>query len=330
MKRRDFLLGALATAPTAAVMGGASSLTRWDGVAYRKRHESRVVVSRADSYESPLVERIVEGVRLCGVSVAGRSVLLKPNFVEFDPQGVVNTDPRVVAAAIEAFRRLDAREVTVAEGPGHRRDNEYLLRASGLQSVLDQHRARYVDLNSDDVSALSLPSRFTSLGRLYFPQTVLKADLVVSMPKLKTHHWAGVTLSMKNLFGVIPGSVYGWPKNILHWAGIDESIVDINAALSMPRFAIVDGIVGMEGNGPIQGTPKHAGVLIFGEDPVAVDATAARLMRIDPARVKHLSVAGNFLGNLERENIVQVGESIEALAQDFQVISRFSDLKGTG
>ena len=148
------------------------------------------------------------------------------------------------------------------------------------------------------------------------------------MPKLKTHHWAGVTLSMKNMFGVIPGSIYGWPKNVLHWAGIDESIVDINSALSMGRFAIVDGIVGMEGNGPIQGTPRHAGVLIFGEDPVAVDATAARLMRIDPAKVKHLRMAGAFLGNIEQHKIVQLGEPIESLAQDFQVISQFGHLKG--
>ena len=329
MKRRDFLLGALA-APALATVGGGAATSRWDRAPYRKRSESRVVVSRVDSYESPLVERIVEGVRLCGLSVTGRSVLLKPNLVEFDPQGVINTNPAVVAAAIEAFRQLDARDVTVAEGPGHRRDNEYLLRASGLQSVLKEQRTRYVDLNSDDVSPLSLPSRFTRFGRLYFPQTVLKADLVVSMPKLKTHHWAGVTLSMKNMFGVIPGSIYGWPKNVLHWAGIDESIVDINSALSMPRFAIVDGIVGMEGNGPIQGTPKHAGALIFGEDPVAVDATATRLMRLDPAKVKHLRIAGEFLGNVEREKIVQVGEPIEALAQDFKVIGPFEYLKGTG
>ena len=328
MKRREFLLGAVAAGPAMAILGGGSRTSRWDRAAYRKRSESRVVVSRADSYESPLIERIVEGIRLCGVNVSGRSVLLKPNLVEFDPQGVINTNPAVVAAAIEAFKRLDAREVTVAEGPGHRRDNEYLLRASGLQTILNQQRTRYVDLNIDDVSARSLPSRFTSLERLYLPNTLLEADLVVSMPKLKTHHWAGVTLSMKNMFGVIPGSIYGWPKNVLHWAGIDESIVDINAALAMPRFAIVDGIVGMEGNGPIQGTPKRAGVLIFGEDPVAVDATAARLMRFDPAKVKHLRIAGEFLGNIDREKIVQLGEPIESLAQDFQVIRQFSHLKG--
>lgn len=328
MKRRQFLLGAAAAGPAVAMLRCSSPTSRWDRAAYRKRPESRVVVSRADSYESPLIERIVEGIRLCGVNVTGRSVLLKPNLVEFDPQGVINTHPVVIAAAIEAFKRLDARKVTVGEGPGHRRDNEYLLRASGLQDILDQHRTRYVDLNSDDVSARSLLSRFTSLGRLYLPNTVLEADLVVSMPKLKTHHWAGVTLSMKNMFGVIPGSIYGWPKNVLHWEGIDESIVDINSALAMPRFAIVDGIVGMEGNGPIQGTPRRTSVLIFGEDPVAVDATAARLMHLDPAKVKHLRIAGEFLGNIDREQIVQIGESIESLAQDFQVISQFSHLKG--
>lgn len=329
MNRRRFLLGALA-APAVAAAGGCSATPRWERTAYRKRAESRVVVSRADSYESPLVDRILEGVRLCGLRVAGRSVLLKPNLVEFDPLGVINTNPAVVAAAIEAFRRLDAREVTVAEGPGHRRDNEYLLGASGLQKILAEHRTRYIDLNSDDVAPLSLLSRFTSFGRLYFPQAVLKTDLVVSMPKLKTHHWAGVTLSMKNMFGTIPGSIYGWPKNVLHWAGIHESIVDINSTLPTSRFAIVDGIVGMEGNGPIQGTPKRAGVLIFGEDPVAVDATAARLMRIDPAKVKYLRAAGEFLGNIEREKIVQIGEPIEALAQDFEVIGPFQYLKGTG
>jgi len=315
--------------PAVAAAGGCSA-TRWERAAYRKRPESRVVVSRADGYHAPLVDRILEGVRSCGLGVARRSVLLKPNLVEFDPLGVINTNPAVVAAAIEAFRRLDAREVVVAEGPGHRRDNEYLLGASGLQAVLAEHRARYVDLNSDDVTPLPLLSRFTRLGRLYFPQAVLKADLVVSMPKLKTHHWAGVTLSMKNMFGTVPGAIYGWPKNVLHWAGIHESIVDINSTLPANRFAIVDGIVGMEGNGPIQGTPKRAGVLIFGEDPVAVDATAARLMRIDPSKVEHLRAAGEFLGNIEREKIVQVGEPIEALAQDFEVIGPFRSLKGVG
>ena len=77
---------------------------------------------------------------------------------------------------------------------------------------------------------------------LALPAAVLDADLVVSMPKLKTHHWAGMTASMKNLFGLMPGSFYGWPKNLLHWAGINGCIVDITATVR-PQFAIVDGIL---------------------------------------------------------------------------------------
>ena len=104
------------------------------------------------------------------------------------------------------------------------------------------------------------------------------------MPKMKTHHWAGVTLSMKNLFGVMPGVVYGWPKNVLHHAGIPGSILDINAAVR-PHLAIVDGIIAMEGDGPIMGTPRAAGLLVLGTNLPAVDATCTRLMGLDPWRI---------------------------------------------
>ena len=126
---------------------------------------------------------------------------------------------------------------------------------------------------------------------------------------------------------MIPGTVYGWPKNILHWQGIHESILDINSSLPLPQFAIVDGIVGMEGNGPLQGEPKASGVLIFGDDLVAVDASAARLMMLEPSKIKYLAKAGDFLGNLEQEKIEQVGERLDQVQQNFRVIDDFADLK---
>jgi len=233
----------------------------------------------------------------------------------------------VIAATIDAFRSLDAREIIVAEGPGHRRDNEYLLTASGLYDVLKEYRATYVDLDNDDAQPVKVNSHYTGFPWLYLPETILKADLLVSMPKLKTHHWAGATLSMKNLFGIIPSAIYGWPKNPLHWAGIANSIVDINSALPIRQFAIVDGIVGMEGNGPIQGQAKHCGVLIFGDDFVAVDATAARLMMLEPYKIEYLAYAQQFLGNIDREHIEQIGERIEAYQKDFAVMPFFEHLK---
>jgi uncharacterized protein (DUF362 family) len=282
----------------------------------------------ARDYSAPLADILVAGLRLFTLPVGGKRVVLKPNLVEFDPAGVINTHPSLVAAAIEAFRRLGAREVIVAEGPGHRRDHEYLLTASGLHAILRDLGARFVDLNHDEVRRLPLQSHYTDIGALYLPETIVGADLVVSMPKLKTHHWAGVTLSLKNMFGVVPGSLYGWPKNVLHWAGIRESILDINSTLPQRPFAIVDGIVGMEGNGPIQGEARPVGVVVLGDDPVAVDATAARIMNIEPRKVAYLEEADRFLGNLSRERIDQVGEHLERFHQSFRLIEAHAQLRG--
>src|SRR5213594_2252925 len=319
LSRREFLRGSAAAA-VYPLLGSCTEPPRWERDAYRRSETSRVAILGARSYEEPLKDTILRGIKLFKLDLKGKVIVLKPNLVEFDPNGVINTDPLVVEAAIDAFKSLGARDVIVAEGPGHRRDNEYLLQASGLYDVIKEHRIRYVDLNSDDVRPTRLRSRFTNLQQLYLPETLYNADLLVSMPKLKTHHWAGVTLSLKNLFGVIPGAVYGWPKNVLHWAGIHESIVDLHGTIPVPQFAIVDGIVGMEGNGPIQGVPKPAGVLIFGDDLVATDATAARLMNIEPSRVDYLKIADRFLGNVALERIAIIGESLETLQQDFRVI----------
>jgi uncharacterized protein (DUF362 family) len=306
---------------------GACAERRWQADAYRKQDQSRVAILPAKRYDQPLSDTIIRGIKLCGLDVRGKRILLKPNLVEFDPKGVINTHPAVLEAAVQAFRSLGAASVTIGEGPGHRRDNEYLLSASGLYEVIREHRIRYVDLNSDDVRSTPLRSNFTDLHQLYLPRTLYDADLLVSMPKLKTHHWVGVTLSLKNMFGVVPGAVYGWPKNILHWQGIPASILDINSSLPLPQFAIVDGIVGMDGNGPLQGRAVQSGMLIFGADLVAVDATSARVMKLEPAKIKYLARAGEFLGNLAREQIVQLGETIESMAHDFQVIDSFKDLK---
>jgi uncharacterized protein (DUF362 family) len=155
---------------------------------------------------------------------------------------------------------------------------------------------------------------------------VLRADFVVSMPKLKTHHWAGVTLSLKNMFGIVPGHCYGWPKNILHWVGISKSILDLNSTVR-PDFAIVDGIIGMEGNGPTQGQAKASGLLVMGDDPVAVDATCARVMGLLPERIEYLHRAALLLGNLGEGKIEQIGETVADVLTPFEIIPEFRHLK---
>ncbi len=257
------------------------------------------------------------------VPLKGRRVVLKPNLVEYHRDKVINTDPRVVAAAVELCRREGAAEVVVAEGPGHCRNVEHLVAASGLGDVLRHCKVPFVDLNHDEpVRRLNL-GRLTGLSHLYLSQTVATADVVVSLAKLKTHHWAVATLSLKNLFGTLPGICYGWPKNVLHWHGIDKSIVDI-ALTRPPDLAVVDGILGMEGDGPLNGTPVPSGVLVMGTDPVAVDATCCRLMRLDPTRVGYLVLAANKkLGLLDEARIQQLGEPIAARARPYETVKHF-------
>ncbi len=135
---------------------------------------------------------------------------------------------------------------------------------------------------------------------------------------MKTHHWAGVTLSMKNLFGVLPGICYGWPKNVLHHCGITQSILDINATVQ-PQLAIVDGIVGMEGDGPIMGTPCQPELLVMGTNFTAVDATAARLMGFQPERLDFLRMASGCLGPIKERHIQQRGEAIADCQHRFRL-----------
>ncbi len=254
--------------------------------------------------------------------VKGKSILLKPNLVEPSREFPhINTHPALVRAVAEVFRSWDARQVFVAEGQGHCRDSDFVLEQSGLGRVLDEDRIEYVDLNYDETYRVSNRLGYTNLDQLWLPASLRRADLIVSMPKLKTHHVAGVTLSMKNLFGVMPGVCYGWPKNVLHFAGIPQSILDITAVVR-PHLAIVDGIIGMEGDGPIMGTPRPCGKLIFGKNLAAVDATAARLMGVDPWRIGYLAVASGQLGPIAESHITQRGERVSGPAQPFAMLDR--------
>jgi uncharacterized protein (DUF362 family) len=259
-----------------------------------------------------LVRRLLADHKL---DVRGRQVVLKPNLVEFDSGTCINTHPILVHAALEAFRSLGAATARIAEGPGHRRITLDLADEAGFFSLIPGFERLFTDLNLDDVTERNIPRPVSKLQSLYLPYTALGADLLVSLPKMKTHHWVGATLSMKNFFGLVPGAVYGWPKNVLHWAGIDESIADIHS-LFPNTFAIVDGIIGMEGNGPIQGTPKAAGVLVAGSNLAAVDQACCRLMGIDPAKIRYLQLAtgGVF------PKIIEAGEPVEGMKVPFQLI----------
>ena len=302
----------LAAAATASCSRGPSA----------SKHRVQIVRAKYEETLFQTVRRILEDAKL---DVKGRRVLLKPNLVEFDSRTAINTHPMVVHAVLEAVRALGAAEVRIAEGPGHRRVTWDLAEEAGYFKQIPSFDRHFVDLNADDVRETQLRSPLSSLSSLYLPASVLSADLFISIPKLKTHHWVGATLSMKNLFGIVPGGVYGWPKNVLHWAGIPECIADLHRVI--PRhFCIVDGIVGMEGNGPIQGSPKEMGLLIAGSDMPAVDATCCRVMRIDPQQIPYLQVTASE-GQMKSSGVIQVGETIASVAREFALLPALAPLR---
>ncbi len=304
LTRRGFVAGSLA----------AAGCTRAPGTA------AAVSIVKCAAYGQEIYATVRRTLAEHKLNVRGKRVVLKPNLVEFEPGSSINTHPMVVHAALEAFRAMGAADVRIAEGPGHRRNTFDLADSAGYFDVIPGFEDLFTDLNLDDVTEVKLASPRAKIKSLYLPNTALGADLLVSMAKLKTHHWAGATLSMKNFFGLVPGGVYGWPKNVLHWSGIDESINDLHAAL--PRaFALVDGIVGMQGNGPIQGTPKNAGVLISGRSLPAVDATCCRIMKIVPERVHFLQLA-DIPARIE-----QRGEAIGEVATAFDLLPQHQSLR---
>lgn len=308
----------------------ASGLSLWR-CSGRKARPEKVFIAKVSDYTADIASVILAGLRELGIQeleIKAKKILLKPNLVDIVPETVhINTHPLFVLGAAEAFHRMGASRVLIAEGTAHIRDTILLLEESGLAEVLKEGRLPFIDLNQEQGFEVANAGPYSKFPSWNFPAVLKTVDYVVSLAKMKTHHWAGVTLAMKNLFGVMPGLYYGWPKNVLHQPGIDETIVDINTTLK-PYLAIIDGIVGMEGDGPIMGTPKKAGVLVMGRNFPAVDASCARVMGLDPLKVKYLAMASRSLGPIREAAIVQVGEEIASVRTEFQLVDEIPVHRG--
>ena len=318
-KNRRFSRRSLLAAGGAAVVGVAAAPLLHEAISGR----ASVFIARNQRYDSNLVKTIRDGLLATGIDPAAfrdKRVLLKPNLVEPSRQiPHMTTHPAVIVAAAEVFHGWGA-SVQVGEAPGHVRDTEMALDESGVTEALHDGELTFADLNYEQVGWRRNRGKRSKLAGFFFPQSVLAADYVVSMPKLKTHHWVGVTCSMKNFYGVLPGIKYGWPKNVLHHNGIPQTVVDINA--SLPRtLAIVDAIDCMEGDGPILGSCKPMGLILVGNCLPAVDATAARVMGLEPSRIEYLAMASPALGPLTEARIEQRGEAWQSVASPFQILN---------
>ena len=329
MKRRTFLrLAALAGIGFGAAIiyrntpsVGFWTFSRWQARGLKKRFlgtPAIVALGECSSYGADLLASLRSLWHRAEMpDVRGKRVLIKPNLVDYLEDFPVTTAPEVVGAVADLLLELGSKEIIVGDGSSFRRETLPIAEAIGLPALLAKRGLKFIDLNYDDPQPVPVQDKWIRrASELWLPRHVLDSDLIISVPKLKTHHWAGVSLSLKNLFGVVPGSRYGWPKNFLHLNGISQSIIGIHQTLP-PVVSVVDGIIGMEGDGPLFGTPVHHGLLAIGRDPVSVDATCARLMGFSLESIPHLKLAA-WAGIGQAHRIEIRGVPVERFQRHYQ------------
>lgn len=281
---------------------------------------SRVAIAACASYDADVLDALRRVWRDANApDLKNARVVIKPNLVDFIEGRPTFTDPRVAQAMIRLARELGAREVIVADGPAFRRDAQAILDATGYGDMLAREHVPFVDLNYDDLVTVPLKGGYTRLKKLFVARTIADADVLISLPKLKTHHWAQMSASIKNLFGTVPGIKYGWPKNTLHVQGIPAFLAELIASMPTRMCAVVDGVVGLEGDGPLYGSGVSSGVLVAGNDLVAVDATCARLIGYDPMQIDFLKLmVWSGIGIADESKIELVGEPIAKFARAYE------------
>lgn len=330
MTRRKALqtlgFGALASLPAAAALSCRKEIPEQPHI---EGHHTVAVVPCPDYDPGRLYEAVRTGwASTQPPDVRGKRIVIKPNIADFSPKKPIHTDVGIIEALIKHLRTLGAGDIILAEGTPQNRDAEWLFLQTGYESLSRRLGVPLIDLNYDTIRRVNnVNPRANLLRVLHLPETVLSADILISAAKMKTHKLAGITLSLKNMFGIIPGIYYGWPKNTLHWNGIPRSICEINSTIRT-HYAVVDGIVGMEGYGPILGTPRAAGVVVMGANPLSVDATCAGIMGVDPARVDYLAMAQSIgLGSIRSAEIHQSCEFPRRFRTNFHLPPGFSSLR---
>lgn len=285
--------------------------------------KSRVALMRCETYDDDEVYKAVRsGIDLLGgvsqFAKPGERIVLKPNVLRgSSPDKCVTTHPAVFKAAGTVLKEIGA-TVYYGDSPSFGRC-EPNVRKADLKRVADE--SGFILADFDSGRAVSHKDSLL-VKSFVIANGVLDSDGLVNLPKLKTHPLVRFTGSVKNQFGCIPGLL----KSQYHVKLPDPydfaaMLVDLNT-LVRPRLCVMDGIVAMEGNGPSNGKPKRMSVLLLSSDPIAVDATACRIIALDPEAVPTSKLGEKAgLGTYHSENIEIVGEDIQSfLDRSFEVI----------
>jgi len=295
---------------------------------------STVALVRCESYERGEVKAALQrGIDLLGgaggFAATGEKILLKPNWImAVPPERHATTHPSVFRAVCEIFQAAGA-ALCYGDSPGRGTTEDESLEAASATGFLDVATELQIPI------ADFLRGRNVNTGarEFYLANGALDCDGIISLPKLKTQGFLKLTGAVKNQMGCIPGKRKGaYHRELERPADFARMLIDLNMYLK-PRLYIMDGIVGMDGNGPMNGDPKKMNVLLLSSDPIALDATVCRLVDLNPEYSYTVSLgmqAGH--GTYKSDEITLLGDPLESfIARDFNINRNpISNVRGSG
>ena len=303
MDRRSFIGLLAANSSLLSAAKAASQGPYYVGVGYS-----------SDSYTAASV-----ALSACGqfpTSLAGKTVVIKPNLVAAKPASSgVTTDPLVVQAIVDLCITAGATTILIVEAAAPGKPSNF--EACGYTSVFASYpQVQLVDLRSGTYVLTPVPGGGFAYQSMWVPSVVVAPDTYfISAGKMKTHVDAVVTLSMKNLVGLASETAYALPvdanlpRHDLHLRGIDLSIMDLNLVRPID-FAVIDGVWAMEGQGPLHGTPVATNVVLAGLNRLAVDRVGLNVMEIPQTAVTYLNYAAQVgLGPANTTDVTLLGDT---------------------
>jgi len=283
--------------------------------------KTRVAVAK--SPEKPNEKEIDAAVRkavelaggLTDIIRRGDTVIIKPNLVVAKPPETgATTDPRVCKTMANMVKDLGAKPI-IAESSFVGLDTEEAIQVAGYGNL---RKAGYevIDLKKKGIETVKVPiPKGKTLKEVTLPKIVVEANLIISVPKMKTHDQAEVTLALKNMKGVLPDA---YKRKFHHVFGVFQSVADLMTVIK-PAFSVVDGIMAMNGLGPAFGDPLEMDLIIAGRDAVAVDAVTAKIMGFEPQECGCLrEAAESKIGTMNLDKIEVVGEPVAKVQRRFQ------------
>jgi len=272
------------------------------------------------------VERALSLIRAEEILKPGYKVFLKINLLSAaPPEKAITTHPEVVGALIRYFRRRKC-EVWVGDAcstgdmGGEFASRVDPFKITGIRDVVEREGGVIRNFNTEGYKKLQAEN--LPLKEIYVAKPILEADIVVSVPKMKTHELTFITGAVKNFFGCIPAR----ERNILHREGdtvkFSKHVLEL-FRISPCHLSLMDGIVGMEGEGPARGNPKDIGVVLASKNAHALDTIAALIMNFPPQDIPALKTAQEA-GEIDFQNIEVLGENLEdCILYDFEKPSTY-------